>query len=140
MTEYVHKYPFGAIESEEPILLGLLGQTLYGVHGLGSSSFLTVMSNVRDLSTVELSYTGGTIRKMAYTDVTRENDSWDTDCCLGDFNIGHHHNDHYLFHNRADAEAYLAWARENTGEIRSDPWWDDYDTWTEYDYDYGDEA
>ena len=137
MTEYVHKYPFGAIESEEPILLGLLGQTLYGVHGLGSSSYLTVMSNVRNLHTngsgfraieydVHSSYSMGAAHKSS--------------SCLGDFNIGHHHNDHYLFHNRADAEAYLAWARENTGEIRSDPWWDDYDTWTEYDYDYGDEA
>lgn len=138
MTEYVHKYPFGAIESEEPIVLGLLGQTLYGVHGLGSSSFLTVMSNVRNLETIKLSYTGGTIRKMAYTDVTRENDPWDTDCCLGDFNIGAHHNHHYLFHNREDAEAYLLWARENTAEIKSDPWWDDYDyddhDWG-YDYD-----
>ena len=133
-----HKYPFGAIESEEPILLGLLGQTLYGVHGLGSNSFLSEMSNVRELKTVELQYTGGSIRKMSYTDTTRSGDPWDTECCLGDFNIGAHHNCHYLFHNREDAEAYLLWAKENTAEIKRDPWWDNYDYFD--DYDYGDEA
>lgn len=133
MTEYVHKYPFGAIESEEPILLGLLGQTLYGVHGLGSRSFLTVMSNVCELETIELSHSLGSVRKMAYTDVTRDGDPWDNDCCLGDFNIGAHHNNHYLFHDRADAEAYLAHAKEHTPEIRNDPW----DDWDYDDQDWG---
>ena len=127
-----HKYPFGAIESEEPILLGLLGQTLYGVHGLGSSSFLTVMENVRNLHTNSSGF-----RKIEYTVGDRDS-HWDSSCCLGDFNILHHHNDHYLFHNREDAEAYLLWAKENTAEIKRDPWWDDYDYFN--DYDYGDEA
>lgn len=123
MTEYVYEYPLGAIETEVQILPG---QTLYGVHGLGSSSFLTVMENVRNLHTNSLGY-----RKIEYT-VGDRDDPWDSECCLGDFNILHHHNQHYLFHNRKDAEAYLAYAKENTGETNSDPWWNDYD--------YGDEA
>lgn len=120
-----HKYPFGAIESEEPILLGLLGQTLYGVHGLGSSSWLTVMQNVRNLHTSVFSDGSTGFRRIEYTDVTH-GDPWDNTSCLGDFNIDAHHNDHYLFHQREDAEAYLAWARENTAEPRRDLW-DDYD-------------
>lgn len=129
----MHKYPFGAIESEEPLLLGLLGQTLYGVHGLGSSSWLTVMENVRNLHSTEMSG----FRAIEYTDVTRD-ERWDTSCCLGDFNIDAHHNHHYLFHTREDAEAYLAYALEHTPEIRRDPW-DDYDTWVD-DYDYPEET
>ena len=131
-----HKYPFGAIESEQPLLMGLLGQTLYGVHGLGSSSWLTVMENVRNLHTVEFKYMGGSARFFEYTDVTH-GDPWDTTSCLGDFNIDAHHNDHYLFHQREDAEAYLAWAKENTAEPRRDLW-DDYDYFGG-DYNYGDD-
>ena len=111
-----HQYPFGAIESEKPILFGLLGKTLYGVHGLGSASFMTVMQNVRNLHTntsgyraieydVDSSYSGGTYKSSG---------------CLGDLNIGHHHNHHYLFHDLADAEVYLAWAKVNTPEPRKD--------------------
>lgn len=128
-----HKYPFGAIESEQPLLLGLLGQTLYGVHGLGSSSWLTVMGNCRNLHTSVFSDGSTGFRRIEYT-VGDRDDPWDSGCCLGDFNIGQHHNDHYLFHNREDAEAYLAWAKENTAEIKKDPWYLDYDY-----YDYGDD-
>jgi hypothetical protein len=120
-----HKYPFGAIESEQPLLMGLLGQTLYGVHGLGSSSFLTVMQNCRNLHTSVFSDGSPGFRRIEYT----YDDAWDTGCCLGDFNIDAHHNQHYLFHNREDAEAYLAWALANTAEIRKNRW---------YDWDYGD--
>lgn len=117
-----HKYPFGAIESEKPILMGLLGQTLYGVHGLGSSSFLTEMRNVRNLHSTKNS--GFRAIEWTYSD-----EDLDSRSCLGDFNIGAHHNHHYLFHNREDAEAYLAYAKENTPEIRHDPFWDDYDAY-----------
>lgn len=133
-----HKYPFGAIESEEPLLLGLLGQTLYGVHGLGSSSYLTVMSNVRNLHTSVFSDGSPGFRRIEYTDVTHENDPWDNTSCLGDLNIGEHHNQHYLFHQREDAEAYLAWALENTAEIKRDPWYLNYDYDDIYDI-YGDD-
>lgn len=128
-----HKYPFGAIESEEPILLGLLGQTLYSVHGLGSSSWLTVMNNVRNLHTSVFSDGSTGFRVLEYTDATREGDHWDTSTCLGDLNIGAHHNHHYLFHCREDAEAYLAWALANTAEIRNHPW----DDWDYDDQDWG---
>lgn len=127
--QMTHKYPFGAIKSEEPIILGLLGQTLYRVYGLGSSSSLTVMENVRNLHTSK----AAGFRVLEYTDATRADSPWDSSCFLGDINIGAHHNHHYLFHDRADAEAYLAWAKENTPEIRKDSFWDDYD------YIYGDD-
>jgi len=123
-----HKYPFGAIESEEPLLLGLLGQTLYGVHGLGPSSYLSEMRNVRNLHTVEFEYMGGSARFFEWT---YPDEDLNSSSALGDLNIGSHHNHHYLFHNREDAEAYLAWAKENTPGIKRDIW-DDYD----YDYDY----
>ena len=89
----MHKYPFGAIESEKPLLLGLLGQTLYLVHGLGSSSFLTLMEDVRNLHT-----TASGFRSLDYTNATNPNHTYETSGCLGDFNIGKHHNDHYIFH------------------------------------------
>lgn len=126
-----HKYPFGAIESEEPLLLGLLGQTLYGVHGLGPSSFLSEMRNVRNLHTVKFEHSSYSAR---FFDWTYPDEDLNSSSALGDLNIGAHHNHHYLFHNREDAEAYLAWARENTPAIGRDSW-DDYD----YDY-YGDDG
>lgn len=114
-----HRYPFGAIENEGPLLFGLMGQTLYGVHGLGPSSFTTVMSNVRNLTT----NTSG-FRCIEY-DVNRPKDTLRSGCCLGDFNIGAHHNAHYIFHNREDADAYLAWAKENTQSYPSKSKWQD---------------
>ena len=117
-----HKYPYGAIESERPLLLALLGQTLYGVHGLWSSSFLTVMENVRNLHTS----TDG-FRRINYDCHSGTGILFESACCLGDFNIGHHHNRHYLFHDRADAEAYLARALENAAESWKDPWYDGHD-------------
>lgn len=103
-----HQYPFGAIENEGPLLFGLMGQTLYSVHGLGARSFITMMSNVRNLSTNNSNF-----RRIEY-DADYSGNNWKTSLCLGDFNIGAHHNDHYIFHNREDAEAYLAWAKVNT--------------------------
>ena len=117
-----HNYPYGAIESEQSLILGLLGQTLYGVHGLGSSSFLTVMRNVRNLHTTPFIDGSQGFRRIEYTVVNR-GDPWESGRCLGDFNIGHHHNNHYLFHNREDADAYLAWALLNTDEIKKS-WFD----------------
>lgn len=105
----MHKYPSGAIEDEKTLLLGLLGKTLYGVHGLGSRSFLAVMTNIRNLNT-KSGY-----RCIEYTDATNPNDTYETSCCLGDFNIGSHHNNHYIFHTREAADAYLVWAKVNTG-------------------------
>ena len=116
-----HKYPYGAIENEAGLLFGMLGKTLYGVHGLGSKSFLTVMENVRNLHTTTFYDGSPDFRRIEYTDVRYDNGSWVSGCCLGDFNIGKHHNSHYLFHNREDAEAYLAWARKHTAEINEKP-------------------
>lgn len=131
-----HRYPFGAIESEKPILFGLLGKTLYGVHGLGSASFMTEMKNVRNLHT-----NGSGFREIEYdVDSSYNSDTFKSSGCLGDLNIGHHHNDHYLFHDRADAEAYLEYALHNTPGIKNDPWYDGYDTRiNDHDYDYPEE-
>lgn len=119
-----HKYPHGAIEDETGLLFGMLGRTLYGIHGLGKQSFLTVMENVRNLHTTPSNYGDGFL-KIEYTD-SSGNESWESSACLGDFNIGHHHNHHYLFHFREDAEAYLEWAKVNTSRIRNS-WYDDHD-------------
>lgn len=127
-----HKYPFGAIEDEKAILLNLLGKTLYGVHGLGKSSFLTEMRNVRNLHTVDFKLIGGSARFFDW----EYHDGLKTNSSLGDFNIGAHHNRHYLFHNREDAEAYLAWARENTEAPEPLPWW--FDDFDDHDF-YGDD-
>lgn len=120
-----HEYPTGAIRNEDELIFGMLGRTLYGVHGLGRQSFLTVMVNVRNLHTTPGGFSKEGFRKIEYTDCSSD-ESWDTDTCLGDFNIGNHHNNHYLFHFRKDAEAYLAKAKENTPDIQHDKW-DDYD-------------
>jgi hypothetical protein len=117
-----HKYPYGAIENERGLLFGMLGKTLYGVHGLGSSSFLTVMENCRNLHTSVFSDGSPGFRRIDYTNADKDR-SWDSGCCLGDYNLGAHHNKHYLFHNRADAEAYLAWALKNTTEIKKRPFY-----------------
>ena len=107
------KFPYGAIENERPLILGLLGQTLYAVHGLGESSYITAMYNTRNLHT-----NGSGFRAIEYdTDSTYSNERWKSSSCLGDLNIGAHHNDHFLFHCKEDAEAYLAWARTNTLSI-----------------------
>ena len=75
------------------------------------------MDNVRNLHTIKSDYSEG-FRAVEYTDTTSK-DPWDTRLCLGDYNIGTHHNRHYLFHLREDAEAYLKWAKVNTPNMRN---------------------
>lgn len=119
-----HNYPTGAVEDEKMLMMSLLGQNLYGVHALGENSFLTVMNNVRNLHNCPFT----AYRVIEYTDITRPRDPWESSCCLGDFNIGSHHNKHYLFRTLADAEAYLQWARNNTSQMRGSKSLDyDYD-------------
>ena len=105
-----HKYPYGAIESEKPLLFGLMGQTLYAVHGLGTKSYIHEMQNVRNLHTIA---DGSRVIDYEYQS-TYVGGIRETHLHLTDFNIGEHYNDHYIFHTREDADAYLSWAKKNT--------------------------
>lgn len=102
--------PKGAITSEKELLFAFLGKTLYCVHGLGTDSFVTTMVEIRNLH----SNSSGQ-RIFEYTDLHY---GYDTECFLGDCNIGAHHNHHYLFSNEDDANAYLFYARKHTPGMR----------------------
>lgn len=97
-----HFYPQGALQTVEQVFAAY-GQTAYLVHGLGGSSF-----------TNELRI--GTPKYDKRNDIWAVGDENDyrNKFCMGDVNIGKHHNHHYLFLNREDAEAYLAYAKVNT--------------------------
>ena len=115
-----HKYPFGAIVDEAQLQTHL-GETLYSVHALGADSFLTVMYNIHNLRTGNAGF-----RNIDYNYTRSENrltgldETGTSHYCLGDFNIGEHHNDHYLFYHKDDAEGYLEWAEANTENIDDD--------------------
>ncbi len=102
----MHKYPQGAIQTEDDLLFHLLGKPLYHVYGLGKQSYLTEMMNVRNLHTVS-----GGIRLF---DFDENRLGYTSSCYLGDCNIGSHHNDHYIFRQRKYAENYLEYAKHNT--------------------------
>lgn len=107
-----HKYPYGAIESEKPLIFGLMGQTLYAVHGLGTKSYIHEMQNVRNLHTLS---NGSRVIRYDYKS-TYYGTIMETELHLTDFNIGEHYNDHYFFHTLEDADAYLSWAKKYTRE------------------------
>ena len=122
-----HTYPPGAIEDEKTLMWALLGQTLYSVHGLGKQSWITEMLNVRNLHTNDSDF-----REIEFDEVSHYLPviALSSSSCLGDLNIGGHHNDHYLFSKREDAEAYLAWAKIHTAppgrhQVDGDLWYDD---------------
>lgn len=106
----MHDYPKGAITNEKDLFFHLLGQPLYHVHGLGESSYLTEMVEVRNLHTNEYGS-----RIVEYYNAVHQ---YSTTCHLADCNIGAHHNQHYLFRHRQDADAYLQFAKEHTPGIR----------------------
>lgn len=106
----MHNYPKGALTCEEDLLFHLLGQPLYLVHGLGESSFLTEMVNVRNLYTYN--------EKSRIFEYDNEVHGYSSEHHLADCNIGAHHNDHYLFRHKEDALNYLAYAKKHTPSIR----------------------
>lgn len=106
----MHDYPKGALTCEEDLLFHLLGQTLYLVHGLGESSYLTEMIEVRNLHTSKYG-----ARIMEYYNATHR---YSSTCHLADCNIGAHYNQHYFFRNRQDAEDYLQVAKKHTPNPR----------------------
>jgi hypothetical protein len=108
MTEYVHNYPQGALQSEDEINK-FVGGTLYSVHGLGEHSFLTEMKNVSEIRTEDV----WGFRIISYIAITGDSEYQDYSC-LGDLNIDKHYNSQYLFSDKAAAEVYLEWAKENT--------------------------
>lgn len=115
-----HFYPQGAIQTVEEANR-YVGHTLYAIRGLGSSSWME-----EELPT-----------GYAYSSTSNSHIMPDKGMgiFLGDRNIGCHHNQHYLFHNKPDAEAYLAYAKTQTREIERDWWdtWDDYDDYNIWD-------
>ena len=112
-----HFYPEGALQSELEVLQNA-GNTLYFVHGLGSSSFMIeekVVAGQRNIS-----YAGDA--QIVYKEGLLSNNR----IFLGDCNIGKHHNHHYLFVSKELAEKYLAWAKTNTPGMRDDCYYLDY--------------
>lgn len=104
----MHQYPFGAIETVES-MQSCMGRDLYLVHGVGQNSSLQVAANTRNMH--------------VYRFKVVDYESWRVECnahggfFLTDFNIGGHYNSNYVFHEREDAESYLAWARQNTDPV-----------------------
>ena len=100
--------------------------TIYGVHGLGPSSWNTeyVLSNE-----------AMSIRNNGIGDYLIKNGVSSSQFFLQDFNCeGGGYNHHKLFDNKQEADEYCAWAKENTPPIKLDRWYDCYD-----DYGYDDE-
>ena len=102
--------PKGAITDVKELMFAFLGQTIYLVHGLGSNSFITTMDNVRNLH-----YEGE--QKYRCFEYYHTEHDYNSQCFLGDCNIDAHHNNHYLFRHKEDAEAYLEYAKSYTRSI-----------------------
>lgn len=123
-----HQYPQGAVQSVETIrellarvwVYGSQPETVYFVHGLGSQSFTSAYEFGRNSKIAE-NHIGISVR----TNGLREHSEG---FFFADANIGGHHNRHYIFLNKADADAYLEYAKLNTPDIERDTWdWDIYD-------------
>lgn len=107
-----HEYPFGAIETIEA-LAALKGKTVFHVHGLGASSWLTEYQDIGEPLAEEPSPDILVVYGTVDNEYAKE--GWvRSRFCPGDVNITSHHNSHYVFHVKEDAEAYLHWAKENT--------------------------
>lgn len=105
---YVHFYPQGAIQTVEQ-LFAAYDQQAFKVYGLGVHSFL------QEVTVPAMIYNGG-------IDCWFGGDRFGDRIASGDLNIGKHHNEHYLFLNRADAEAYLAYAKTQPQHHRPYDW------------------
>ena len=105
-------YPFGAVLRGDLLEVGMI---IYTVHGLGSASFLEA------LHINEFIESG----RIAVNDIKT---GFQDTMSFRDFNVDmiNGYNSHYIFHDREDAEAYHAWALENTQNRRNDykdePW------------------
>lgn len=102
--------PKGAITNIKDLMFAFLGQTIYHVHGLGKDSYIITMEDVHDLH-----YEGD--KKYRCFDYYNVEYDFKSQCFLGDCNIDAHHNHHYLFRHREDAEAYLEYAKTHTRSI-----------------------
>lgn len=102
------------------------GQTIYQVHGLGSSS---------QSSSIDLKGAFFVLHEGIGEEVRTPAQPY-AHFFMGDFNITAHHNHHYLFTEESEAAEYLAWAQTNTPEI--DKSWDFFDDPDYYDdrYEY----
>jgi len=110
-----HKYPFGALETTDAARYAE-NKTLYAVLGLGQQSSMEINMRISELKLTS----HGT---LYFTSTIENGIGWeDGRCHLMDHNIGAHYNNHYLFHDIEDAQAYLSWAKENTTFPKRDGW------------------
>ncbi len=102
-----HPYPKGALTSEKDLFFARFGQLVYAVHGLGANSFMHELHDI----TLALDEEP---KRLHYCKNDRNYKNINGSICLADFNIGAHHNNHYLFRFEEDALAYLIYAKQNT--------------------------
>lgn len=96
-------YPKGAIQSVEEFQ-SFVGGKLYTVLGLGKGSFINEISDIKNIITDDI---GTRFDCIKYDDIPGYE-------YLGDYNIGKHHNHHFIFTNEEDAKTYLKYAKEYT--------------------------
>lgn len=117
-------YPYGAVQNHEALRFLIAQQTpLFVVHGLGECSYLTEIGCGVSIEDERLENLKTTITKLN----TRGGKSYCDYVCLADVNIDENCNNHFMFHEKEDAEAYLKWAMDHTNTPEPDPFWDDYD-------------
>jgi len=111
------EYPAGAVQTIEEALKLQIGQDAYIVHGLGRQSFLSHYKIIKpEFHSLSFPQRWAIFFKARYADEKKLTTSFS----LGDCNIGAHHNHHFLFLELELAEAYLAHAKVNTSDMRSD--------------------
>ena len=111
----VHFYPQGAIQTNNE-LNRYAGCILYAVHGLGSHSFLSEYK-IHPQAVVE--YDDDPSYKIATMALVGDRQMF----CPGDCNVEKHHNQHYLFYNKEDADAYLAYAKQQPHRLNHSYSW-----------------
>lgn len=103
-----HSYPFGALENQDAVQLAY-GKTLYAIIALGDESYMETYMNISEIKQTDQS------ASLYFIGTCTGNLGWKYDkCFLRDHNIGAHYNNHYLFHDIEDAEAYLKYAKQYT--------------------------
>jgi hypothetical protein len=109
----MHFYPQGAIQTHQELNTAA-GCTVFYVTGLGSSSFMEELT-IHPKAVVERS-------KYDIDTIACVSPNSRSYFCPGDANIVKHHNKHYVFWNKADADAYLEYAKTHTAEINHGRW------------------
>jgi hypothetical protein len=108
----IHFYPQGALQTVEELeWANEAFETLFLVNGLGEHSFMQIEPTTGEVYTSKYD-------TVCYGDPNSHSYGTNVRFCPSDFNIGGHHNQHYVFTKSSDAEAYLKHAKYHTRPVR----------------------